>query len=90
MLKPMLAGKVDDPSKLTFPLLATPKLDGIRLANTIKDESDGKTAVIIITAITHSLAEDLKSSRADDSFGKPIPWRKLKKRILQLIPELTS
>lgn len=30
MFKPMLAATVTDPTKLTFPLLASPKLDGIR------------------------------------------------------------
>lgn len=29
-MKPMLAAKIDDASKLTYPLLASPKLDGIR------------------------------------------------------------
>ena len=70
--------------------LLIPTLDGIQLANTIKTESDGKTAVIIVTAITHSLADDLKASKADDSFGKPIPIRKLRKRLLQLVPEFDS
>ena len=28
--KPMLAGKCEQPESLNFPLLATPKLDGIR------------------------------------------------------------
>lgn len=30
MIKPMLAGKLDDLSSIRFPVLATPKLDGIR------------------------------------------------------------
>jgi len=30
MFKPMLAGKITDPNELTYPLLASPKLDGIR------------------------------------------------------------
>lgn len=32
-MKPMLAATAEDPSKLKFPLLATPKLDGIRCLN---------------------------------------------------------
>jgi len=30
IVKPMLAGKCEQPSALRFPVLATPKLDGIR------------------------------------------------------------
>ena len=29
-MKPMLAGKLEDPNKLNFPVLASPKLDGVR------------------------------------------------------------
>jgi DNA ligase-1 len=29
-MKPLLAGKIGDPTKLNFPVLATPKIDGIR------------------------------------------------------------
>lgn len=68
--------------------LLIPTLDGIQLANTVKQEVGDNTAVIIVTAITHSLAEDLKASKADDSFGKPLPIRRFKKRVQQLVPEL--
>ena len=30
MFKPMLAAKLEDPSRLKFPVLVTPKIDGIR------------------------------------------------------------
>jgi DNA-binding response OmpR family regulator len=68
--------------------LLIPKLDGIQLANTIKSESEGKAKVVIVTAITHSLSDDLKHSQADDSFGKPIPIRRFRKRLKQLVPQL--
>ena len=42
--KPMLAGRCTDTSKLTYPLLATPKLDGIRCL-TIAGE-DGKVRAV--------------------------------------------
>jgi len=72
--KPMLAGKCSDTSKLTYPLLATPKLDGVRaliingraMSRTFK-EIPNKHISIILQGLPDGLDGELMCDNAEFS-----------------------
>lgn len=64
--KPMLAGEVKDPKALTFPLIASPKLDGIRCL-----KLDGKVVSRSFKPIpNHHIRETLASILPDNVDGE--------------------
>ncbi len=74
-----------DPFDLVVTDLLVPKLDGIRLAERLREKKpDAK--VLVITAITHSLEKELQGAPIDGWFPKPIPFARLKARVKELVP----
>ena len=72
----------------TFDLVVTdllvPKLDGIRLAEEIR-KIDPKAKILVITAITHSLAKELQAAPIDGYFSKPLPLKAFMARVRELV-----
>ena len=74
IVKPTLAGKCSDTSKLTYPLLATPKLDGIRclvingraLSRTFKDIPN-KYIFALVSKLPNGLDGELMCDNAEFS-----------------------
>lgn len=73
------------PFDLVVTDLLVPKLDGIRLAEKLR-ESKADAKVLVITAITHSLEKELAGAPIDGWFPKPIPFAKLKAKVKELVP----
>jgi DNA-binding response OmpR family regulator len=65
--------------------LLVPKLDGIRLAEEIR-AIDPAAKILVITAITHSLAKELGSAPIDGYFAKPLPMKAFLARVKALVP----
>lgn len=73
------------PFELVVTDLLVPKLDGIRLAEEIR-AIDPAAKILVITAITHSLAKELDAAPIDGYFGKPLPMKAFIARIKELVP----
>lgn len=75
--------------KEKFDLVVTdflvPKLDGIRLAEEIR-KLDPNAKIVMITAITHSLAKELGAAPVDGCFSKPLHLKSFLARIKELVP----
>ena len=65
--------------------LLVPKLDGIRLAEEIRT-LDPQAKILVITAITHSLAKELKDAPIDGYFPKPLAIKPFLARVKELVP----
>lgn len=65
--------------------LLVPKLDGIRLAEEIRALAP-TAKILVITAITHSLARELQSAPIDGYFSKPLPLKAFLARVKELVP----
>ena len=76
-------------TKQTFDLVVTdllvPKLDGIRLAEEIR-KLDPKAKILVITAITHSLAKELGAAPIDGYFAKPLHLKSFLAKVKTLVP----
>lgn len=64
--------------------LLVPKLDGIRLAEEIR-KLDPKAKILVITAITHSLAKELDAAPIDGYFPKPLHLKNFLSKIKALV-----
>lgn len=64
--------------------LLVPKLDGIRLAEEIR-KIEPKAKILVITAITHSLAKELQSAPIDGYFAKPLQLKAFMSRVRELV-----
>lgn len=73
------------PFDLVVTDLLVPKLDGIRLAEEIRAIAPS-AKILVITAITHSLARELQSAPIDGYFSKPLPVKAFLARVQALVP----
>lgn len=75
-------------SKESFDLLITdllvPRLDGLRLAESVRARSP-KAKILVITAVSHSLEKELKAAPIDGWLPKPLNIGKLKARVRDLL-----
>lgn len=73
------------PFDLVVTDLLVPKLDGIRLAEEIRAIAP-EAKILVVTAITHSLAGELRGAPIDGCFAKPIAPKAFLARVRDLVP----
>jgi DNA-binding response OmpR family regulator len=80
-----LAAFRKQPFDLVVTDLLVPKLDGIRLAEEVRKLAPS-AKILVITAITHSLAKELQAAPIDGYFPKPLQLKSFLARVRELVP----